>query len=125
MATGVVVGSILLAADQQFGVEKLAVVASSDLINGRRVEIDKERTRNMLAAARLGEEGLVGAGISSIGSIGVGTTIGAEAVLEKVAIKIPVSLNGDGKRYRRARTGATYSSQAELPSWVPAWPRWR
>jgi hypothetical protein len=86
VATSIVIGSIFLAADQQLGVEELAVTTSSDLVNGRGVEIDKDGARNMLAAARLGEEGLEGASLTNIASIGVGTTIGAEAVLEEVEL---------------------------------------
>jgi hypothetical protein len=91
MTTSIVVGGILLAADQQLGVEKVTVFASSDLVNGRGVEVDKKRSRNMLAAARLSEECLERARVTNIGSIGVGATIGAETVLEKVAIQVPVS----------------------------------
>ena len=86
MTTSIVVGSILLAADQQLGVEKVAVFAGSDLVDGRGVQIDEDGSRNMLAAAGLGEEGLERTGVTNIGSIGVRSTIGAEAVLEKVAI---------------------------------------
>jgi hypothetical protein len=47
-------------------------------------------------------------------------------VLEKVAIHNAGQLQlwsngGDVGRRRKS----TYSSQAELPSWTPAWPRWR
>lgn len=34
VSTGIVVGSILLAADQELGVEQLAVGAGTDLVNG-------------------------------------------------------------------------------------------
>lgn len=96
VTTSIVVGSIFLAADQQLGVEELAVTTSSDLINGRGVEIDKDGARNMLSAARLGEEGLEGASLTDIASIGVGTTIGAEPVLEEVAIQDIGQLRGRG-----------------------------
>jgi len=86
MTTSIVVGGILLAADQQLGVEKVTVFASSDLVNGRGVKIDEERSRNMLAAAGLSEESLERARVTNIGSIGVGATIGAETVLEKVEL---------------------------------------
>lgn len=104
VATGVVVGSILLAADQQLGVEELAVTTSSDLVNGGGVQIDKDGARNMLAAPRLGEEGLEGAALTNVGGIGVGTTIGAEAMLEEVAIEDIGQLRGRGvERWRRQR----------------------
>lgn len=91
MTTGVVVGSILLARDQKFGVEELAVGAGSDLVDGGRVKIDEESTGNVLSTAGLGEESLVRASIANILEVGVRTTIGAEAVLEEVAIFLAVS----------------------------------
>ena len=121
VTTGVVVGGILLTTDQQLRVEKVAVFASSDLVDRRGVEIDEQRSRNMLAAAGLGEEGLERTGVTNIGSIGVRSTVGTEAVLEKVAIGNNGQLDSQEDREQEA----TYSSQAELPSWVPAWPRWR
>jgi hypothetical protein len=126
VTTSVVVGGILLTTDQLLGVEKVAVFTSSDLIDRRGVKIDEEGSRNILAAAGLGEEGLERAGVTNIGSIGVRSTVGAEAVLEKVAIHNAGQLQlwsngGDVGRRRKS----TYSSQAELPSWTPAWPRWR
>ena len=77
VATSIVVGSVLLAADEHLRVEEGAVSTSSDLINGRGVEIDEERARNMLAAAGLGEEGLERAGVANVGGIGVRTTVDA------------------------------------------------
>lgn len=121
VTTGVVVGGILLTTDQQLRVEKVAVFTSSDLVDRRGVEIDEQRSRNMLAAAGLSEEGLERTGVTNIGSIGVRSTVGAEAVLEKVAIGNNGQLDSQEDRQQEA----TYSSQAELPSWVPAWPRWR
>lgn len=84
VTTGIVVGSILLAADQQLGVEQLAVVAGADLIDRRGVEIDEERTGDIFAVAGLGEEGLVRARVTSVFGIGVGASIGSETVLKEV-----------------------------------------
>jgi hypothetical protein len=86
VTTSVVVGGILLTADQLLGVEKITVFTSSDLIDRRGVKIDEERSRNIFAAAGLGEEGLERAGVTNIGSIGVRSTVGAETVLEKVEL---------------------------------------
>lgn len=86
MTAGVVVGSILLAADQHLGVEELAVATSTDLVDRGRVQVDEERSRNMLAAASLREEGLEGTRITDIFGVRVGATVSAEAVLEEVAI---------------------------------------
>ncbi|RBQ96284.1 hypothetical protein VDGD_20232 [Verticillium dahliae] len=85
MATGVVVGGILLAADQQLGVEQLTVGAGTDLVNGRGVQVDEDGARNMLATAGFGEEGLERARVTDLRAVGVGTTVSAEAVLEEVA----------------------------------------
>jgi hypothetical protein len=86
VTTSIVVGGILLTTDQLLGVEKVTVFTSSDLIDRRGVKIDEEGSRNILAASGLGEEGLERAGVANIGSIGVRSTVGAEAVLEKVEL---------------------------------------
>lgn len=83
--TGIVVGSILLAADQKLRVEERAVLPSADLINGGGVEVDEEGSRHVFAVAGLGEEGLVRTRIADVRVVGVGTTIMAKAVLEQVA----------------------------------------
>lgn len=85
VATGVVVGGILLAVDQQLGVEELAVGASADLVDGRGVEVDKQGAGHVFAAAGLGEEGLVGAWVADVLKVGVGPAVRAQTVLEKVA----------------------------------------
>lgn len=89
VATGVVVGSIFLTADQHLRVEELTVVTSSDFIDRRRIKIDEQRSRNVLAAARLSKKSLERALVADILSIGVGATIGAEAVLQEVARRHP------------------------------------
>lgn len=86
VTTGIVVGGILGAVDEKLGVEELAVRAGAELVDGRGVEVDKQGTGNMLSVARLGEEGLEGAGIANILRVGVGSAVRAQAVLEKVAI---------------------------------------
>jgi hypothetical protein len=65
-------------------VEQLAVSTSSDLIDWRRVQVDKDGTGHVFAAAGFGEEGLVGATFAELLRIGVGTTIWQQAVLEEV-----------------------------------------
>jgi hypothetical protein len=59
VATGIVVGGILLAADQILGVEKLAVVASADLIDRGGVEINEDGPGDVFPVVGLGEEGVV------------------------------------------------------------------
>ena len=99
--------------------EQLAVGSSSDLVNWRRVQVDEDGTGHVFAAAGLGEEGLVRATLAKLLRIGVGTTIGQQAVLEEVPGGI-VSVLTVG--FGRMRFATTYSSQALLPSCVPAWP---
>lgn len=85
MATGVVVGSILLAADQELGVEELAVAAGADLVDGGGVQVNEDGPGNVFAAAGLREEGVEGAWVANVLDVGVGAAIRAEAVLQKVA----------------------------------------
>lgn len=59
VTTGVVVGSIFLATNQELGVEEGSVVAGTDLVDGRRVQVDEEGPGHVLAIARLGEKSLV------------------------------------------------------------------
>lgn len=93
MTTGIIVGSILLAADQELGVEELAVGASADLIDRRGVEVDKDRPGDIFAVAGLGEEGLERAAFCEVLGIGIRTTISSETMLEEVpgAIREPPS----------------------------------
>ena len=95
-----VVGSILLAADQQLRVEQLAVGTSADLVNGlgllapglcvaesatyRGVQVDEDGARNVFAVASLREEGLARASLVERLRIGVRATISLEAVLKEV-----------------------------------------
>lgn len=64
--------------------EKRAVATSANLIDGGRVEIDEDGSRHVFAAAGLGEEGFVGAWVANVLDVGIGTTVGAEAMLEEV-----------------------------------------
>jgi hypothetical protein len=66
-------------------VEELAVAASTDLVNGRGVEVDKQSSGNVLAIARLGEESLKRAAFANVRRVGVGTAIEAQTMLEAVA----------------------------------------
>jgi hypothetical protein len=84
VAASVVVGSILLAADQQFRVEELAVITSADFIDRRGVEVDKDGSRDVFAVAGLGEEGLKRSSIANVLGIGVRATVRAKAMLEEV-----------------------------------------
>merc|ERR1719456_1454275 len=58
VAASEVVRRILLAADQLLRVEELAVGPRADLINHRRLKVDENRARHVLARAGLREEGV-------------------------------------------------------------------
>jgi uncharacterized protein YaiI (UPF0178 family) len=99
-----VVSSIFLAADQQFGVEKLAVASGTDLINRlpscqpcqpnvwselgllyRRVQINEDRAGDIFAVARLGKEGLERTTlIDFLALLRIQTTIRAQTVLKEI-----------------------------------------
>ncbi len=60
VATGKVVGSILLARDQLLGVEQLPVGTSANLVNDGRLKVKEDGTGNVLASTGLREEGVEG-----------------------------------------------------------------
>lgn len=114
MAAGVVVGGVFLAANEQLGVEKLAIGTGADLVNGGRVQVHEDGARNMLAAARLGEEGLEGARVAGIRAIGVRASVGTEAVLEEITVAVAVS----NRRRHRVVSRDGRQVDAQLPSRV-------
>lgn len=85
VSASVIVGSILLAADQELGVEELAVGAGPDLVDRRGVEVDEDGPGHILAVARLGEEGLEGTSIANVLGVGIRASVRSETVLEEVA----------------------------------------
>lgn len=123
MTTGVVVGSILLAADQELRMEKLTVRAGADLVYRGRVKIDEEGSRNIFAVAGLSEEGIIGTALTGNGRVGVLTTILSKTVLKEIARRADVLEKVTQKEKKHSDVLSTYSSQALLPSWVPAWPK--
>ena len=104
--------------------EEVSVLTSADFVDGRRVEINENGTRNMLVVARLGEEGFEGTSITNI-RVGNRATVSLEAVFEEIP---GVSL---AAQFKIGKSGgqkvAPHNSQAALPSCVPAWPmcRWQ
>ncbi len=122
VTTSIVVGSILLSINQKLGVEERAVTTGSDLVDGGRVQVDEEGAGHVFTTAGLGEEGLVRTTVKDILRVGIGTAVMTKTMLKKV----PGGRWLDIKKYEEEDTDggiATYSSQALLPSWVPAWPR--
>lgn len=87
MATSVVVGSILLAANELLGVVQLLVGASADLVNDGGLEVDKDGAGHELAVAGLAEEGVEGGVLHSA----VEAAIGLDAWVKEGAQKILVS----------------------------------
>jgi hypothetical protein len=90
VTTGVVVGSILLAGDQLFGVEQLAVSASADLIDDSRLKVEEDATRDVLASTSLREEGVESVVAAANGLVGRHLAIGLDAVLE--AVELPAGV---------------------------------
>jgi hypothetical protein len=81
----IVVCCILLAAHEKLGVKQLSVVASADLVDWARIEINEDRARDIFAASSLVEEGLERAGLGDILGLWVRTSIGLKAMLKKIA----------------------------------------
>lgn len=67
VATGIVVGSILLTGDELLGVVELTVSAGTDLVNNGGLKIDHHTARDILASAGLTEEGVEGVIDVSVG----------------------------------------------------------
>jgi len=82
VAARVVVGRVLLARDDLLGVEELAVRARADLVADRRLEVDVDRARDVLAGARLREERVEGVVAAADGLVRGHLAVGLDAVLE-------------------------------------------
>jgi len=85
VSSRIVIRRILLAADQKLRVKQLSVIASANLVNGTRVEIDKDRTGDVFARASLSEDSIKLAGVVQCLRVWVGASIFLEPVLEEVA----------------------------------------
>ena len=92
VTAGVVVGGILLAGDDLLGMVQLAVGAGADLVADGGLEVDVDGTRNVLAGASLGEEGVEGIVTSADGLVGGHLAVGLDAVLE--AVQLPAAVAG-------------------------------
>jgi hypothetical protein len=82
MATGEIVGCILLSGDELLWVEELAISASADLINDCGFQVKEDATGDMLAGTSLGEEGVEGIIAATDSLIGGHLTVRLDAVLE-------------------------------------------
>merc|ERR1712133_156294 len=90
VASGVVVGGVLLAADHLLGVEQLPVGSAANFVDNRWFQIQEDGSRNMLPSTSLTEEGgeAVIRGSSSL--VTRKLTIGLDAVLH--AVHLPTSI---------------------------------
>jgi hypothetical protein len=72
VATGVVVGRVLLATDELIGMEELRVSAVAHFVDNRGLKVNHDGTRHILAAASLAEEGLEALVVTSVGHGAIG-----------------------------------------------------
>ena len=90
MTAGVVVGSILLAADQLLGVVELTVDAGADLVDDGRLEVDEDGARDVLAGPGLSEEGAEAVVDLAGGLLRGHAAVGLDAVLK--AVELPAGV---------------------------------
>ena len=90
VAACIVVCSVLLPGDELLRMEHLAVSPGSHLVDHRRLKVDKDSTRDVLAGARLGEEGVEGIVGDADGLVGGHLTVGLDPVLQ--AVELPASI---------------------------------
>merc|ERR550534_3268431 len=84
VTTGVVVGGILFAGDQLFGVEQLTVGTGTDLINNSWLKIDENSSWNVLSSSSFTEEGVEGIISTTDGFVTWHLTIRLDSMLEAV-----------------------------------------
>ena len=85
MTSSIVIGRVLLSADQQLRVEQLAVVTSADLVDGGWVKVDEDGSRDIFAAASLRENRVELPGFMEGLRIWVRATILLQAMFEEVS----------------------------------------
>ena len=91
MATRKVVRGVLLSADQLLWVEQLAVGARPHLVDDRRLQIDEDAARHVLAGSGLGEEGVEGIVRAAHLLVRRDGAVRGDAVLEAVQLPAGVS----------------------------------
>merc|ERR1719247_1127837 len=77
-----VVGGILLTGDQLLRVEQLTVGTCADLVDHRRLQVDEDASRHVLARPRLGEEGVEGIVATADGLVARHLAVRLDPVLE-------------------------------------------
>merc|ERR1711871_975556 len=104
VATGIVVGSILLTGDKLLGVVELTVGTGADLVDHSGLEVEVDAAGHVLASTSLGEEGVEGVIATTDGLVGGHLAIRLDTVLEAVQLPAAVTdlataltaMNGDG-----------------------------
>jgi len=91
VATGEVVGGILLSGDQLLRVEELTVSSSADFINDSRLQVKKHAAGHVLAGTSLREEGVESIVTTTNGLVGRHLSIGLDAVFQ--AVKLPACVS--------------------------------
>ena len=84
VATGVVVGSILLSSDELFRVEELTISSHSDFINDGGLKINEDSSGNMFACSSLSKEGVEGVIMSSNSLVRGHLSIGLDSMFKAV-----------------------------------------
>jgi hypothetical protein len=92
MATGVVVGGILLAGDHLLGVVQLSVGSCADFVTHTRLQVNQHGTRDVLTSTSLREKGVERVIASTDSLVRRHLSIRLDAVLE--AEKLPASVSG-------------------------------
>jgi hypothetical protein len=91
MATGEVVGGILLSGDELLGVEQLSVGSGTDFIDNGGLEIEEDGAGDVLASTSLREEGVESIISASDGLVGWHLTVRLNSVLEAEELPAGVS----------------------------------
>jgi hypothetical protein len=90
MSSGEVVGSIFFTGDELLWMEELSVGSGSDFIDNGWLEIEENRSWDVLTSTSLGEEGVEGIVTTTDGFIGWHLTVRLDSVLE--AEKLPTGV---------------------------------
>merc|ERR1719483_1663319 len=106
MTASVIIGSIFLSSDHLFWMEQLAISTGADLVNNRRVQIDKDCSGYMFTGSSFGKKRRKRIVSSCVGNLFRGHgAIGLEPMFEAVELPTGVAhldsglTNVDGKAF--------------------------
>jgi len=91
VASGVVVGRVLLAGDELLRVEELTVCSGADLVDYGGFQVDEYCTRNVFAGSSFAEEGVETVVATAHGLVGRHLTVRLDAMLQ--AVKLPAGIS--------------------------------